>query len=218
MGIATLREVLTDLTRTRPASVKPEYWPYTATAIIRRAILEKPDDYLALRDFLASLDPNAPLLEARAILGDKSVIPELMTMIRSQEFLDDEFARYLVRIEGPELYQELSQMATPGEDRTRANVVKSVAALRGRERMKILSKVAVDPRNYFGNYVDNGTIGRGAVIELKVEPYPNEAILALLDVVKSDTAGAYVPPLIWPPPSSTWSTASMRTPSRQFAG
>ena len=122
VGISTLRDILSDPARVRPASIQSQYWPHVATAIIWNEIFQKPEDYLGLRDFLATLGPLSPLLQSRAMLGDKSVIHELMTWVRTERDQEGQFATALARVESPELYNELDQMATSAEDETRNNV------------------------------------------------------------------------------------------------
>lgn len=189
VGISTLRDILTDLGRARPAGMNAQRWPYVATGIVREEIFQKPNNYGVLREFLATLGPSLSLLDARAMLGDRSVIPELTDSLNADHFVQQEDLLPLSRIESPELYRALDQMANSQKDDTRNNAVKCLAVLRGPERIKILSKLAVEPRNYFV-YYNNRTIGYGAVGGVKMEQYPNESLLALVIITQSDNARA----------------------------
>jgi hypothetical protein len=124
------------------------------------------------------------------MLGDRSVIPELMNSLKSTHPSERDFFTPLSRVESPEVYEALYQLATSVEDAKRSNAVEYLAALRGRKRISILSEVAVDPRNYVGNYYQNRTIGKRAVGALKMEQYPNESVIALLGIAQSDTSVA----------------------------
>lgn len=157
-----------------------------ARYLIGAEIMNNPEAFLILKDRLPSLGPE--LLWARAAMGDRTVITELIPEI-STPFTDRSVNTALARIEGPELYRALAQRTVSEQSQERNDVVSLLAALQGRERIEMLLNMALDSRNYFGTY--NGMkIGESAIAAMRTDRYPDDSVLALVRVAESGNPDA----------------------------
>lgn len=121
-------------------------------------------------------------------MGDRSVITDLLPLI-SEVFPDSRVGKVIGRIESPELYSALTTMMASETSGVRDGAVTTIAALQGRERIEMLVNMAMDSKNYFGTY--NGmTIGESATSAMRMDRYPDESVLALVRVARSENPEA----------------------------
>jgi hypothetical protein len=157
-----------------------------ARYLITNEILYNPEGFLVLRNTLPALGDGYIL--ARAALGDRSVITDLLPLISTWP-PEPGVNKVLSRIESPELYSALTPMMASEASVVRNRTVTTIAAFQGRERIEMLANMAMDSKNYFGTY--NGmTIGESAISAMRMDRYPDESVLALVRVARSENPEA----------------------------